>query len=71
MDRVKWLLPFLLLLAVVAAIPWLRTSRQTGPGPDLLPGVPLPAFKAEDHSGRTWDSEGLRGKIVLLHFWGG
>lgn len=32
-------------------------------------GEPMPAFTLTDVQGRSWSSEALRGKKVVLHFW--
>jgi len=37
--------------------------------PKLKPGDIAPSFKATDISGKSLDSEQLKGRIVLLHFW--
>ncbi len=38
--------------------------------PDLpVVGAPAPAWEAEDHDGRRWSSEQLRGRRYLLWFY--
>lgn len=60
-------------LAAVAVSVALWAWRSSGPelsyrGSTPPPGITLPSFSLPDQTGRTIDSEDLRGKIVLVTF---
>lgn len=60
---VRWAEDGVLLLALLLGVMAWQTR-------DLVPsGVAAPAFSLVDLDGRTWSSEELKGKKVVLHFW--
>jgi len=40
-----------------------------GPGPDVFQGKEFPAFTMKGIDGKTYTSESLRGKVLLIDFW--
>ena len=45
-------------------------SNRSGAAGDAAPApVAPPSWRAVDLDGRTWSSEGLRGRVVLVDFW--
>jgi len=59
----------LLLVTVVTAAGWI-TAGVAAPADPLAPGAIAPAFEATGLDGGTLALTSLRGRVVLLNFWG-
>ncbi len=60
---VRWLEDGAFLVLVLSAVFAWQTRNH------VASGEPLPAFSFADLEGKTWRSEDLRGKPVVLHLW--
>jgi hypothetical protein len=54
-----------------AETPWAgRAAASLFEAENLQVGMTAPDFEAVDENGKTWKSSELRGKVVILDFWG-
>lgn len=58
-----------LFIAAIAALAFMESGKKTDGGRPLDVGRPAPVFNLSDTSGRIWNLEALRGKVVFVNFW--
>ncbi len=69
--RVNWkiLLPGLLLVIPLLLVLWSGFGNDPHAVPDVRTGTTAPVWKLTDLDGKSWSSEELKGKPVVLNFW--